>query len=623
VSTDPTATSGPTAPAPREPQPSVDRIENLAGRILTGDIVLPKFQRSFVWDRPQIISLLDSVARGFPIGSVLLWQSNEELRSENRIAGLDVDLPRAGYPVNYLLDGQQRLSTICGALYWTATDAKSRWNLAYDLRQRQFMHLDTLEDPPLHLIRMNKIPQASSFFGHVASLDTLNASDKDELKARAEALFNRFKDYKLATVTLGDMKIQDVAPIFERINSTGTALTIVDLMRAATWSPDFDLIDTIDELLEELASKGFSGIDKKVVLRNLSASAGGGFSTDSIDDLRKYSSDDLKTAADATKDSYLRTVDFLATQIKVPGADVIPYSNQLTVLAEVFRRLPSPSAAQYTAISEWFWRTALAGYFSGWNTGMMASDLAAVGAFAEGEASTIEVAAAKPAADIWVTRQFRANNAHAKLLAIVLAHHDPIDLLTGQRIDTEKALAWSNAKEYHHFFPRDYLKSQGVAPTKINVLANIVMLTSDSNKKITNRAPSDYLQEVEAAAGGNLETWLETNLISMDAFEAAKQNDYPQFLALRARTIHATVLPLAGWEPDEAATAEVELGPPSEADEAESEDREYTVEGSEAEAVAPEGAATAGSDEAAAVAAESAEAGGDSESPGADADASQ
>src|ERR1035438_2401086 len=93
----PKKTSGPTAPVPKDPQPSVDRIDDLARRILKGDILLPKFQRAFVWERPQIIMLLDSVARGFPIGSVLLWQSRQELRSENRIAGLDIDLPRPDY----------------------------------------------------------------------------------------------------------------------------------------------------------------------------------------------------------------------------------------------------------------------------------------------------------------------------------------------------------------------------------------------------------------------------------------------------------------------------------------------------------------------------------------------
>jgi len=183
---------------------------------LSGDILLPKFQRDFVWEQKQILKLLDSVARGFPIGNVLLWQSRQTLQSENHIADLEIKIPKPDYPVNYLLDGQQRLSTICGAMFWAGDDPKSRWNIAYDLRRQSFFHLDGLDDPPLHQIRVNKMADAALFFKHVASLDTLSSSDKGVLKDRAELLFNRFKDYKIAVVTLGDMSIRDVAPIFEK-----------------------------------------------------------------------------------------------------------------------------------------------------------------------------------------------------------------------------------------------------------------------------------------------------------------------------------------------------------------------------------------------------------------------
>jgi hypothetical protein len=552
-STDAVADPESTVPLPKDPQPSVDRIDELARRILTGDIVLPKFQRGFVWDRGQILTLLDSVAKGFPIGSVLLWQSRQELRSENRIAELDIDLPRPDYPVNYLLDGQQRLSAICGAMFWKPDDAGSRWNIIYDLRAKKLAHLDSLDDPPLHQIRVNKLADPAVFFAHVAALETLEAADKEELKLAATQLFNRFKDYKIATVTLGDMSIQDVAPIFERINSTGTALTIVDLMRAATWSPDFDLIDSIDDLLSDLEDKNFGKVDKKVVLRNLSAAAGGGFSTDSIDQLRDRSAEALTAAVAEAAVAYKRMVDFLATHIRVEGSQVIPYSNQLTVLAELFRRLPAPSAAQFSAIERWFWRTALAGYFSGWNTGSMAADMASVRRFAEGATEEVEVALTRPMPDIWTIRQFRLNNAHAKLLAIVLAHHHPVDLLTGQAIDTTSALSWANAKEFHHVFPQDYLKGLGVAPNRINSLANIVMLTSASNKAISNNAPSVYLKRVEAAAGGDLADWLSSNLISDEAYEAAKCDDFDTFLVERAKSIHAELLPKAGWADEEEA----------------------------------------------------------------------
>jgi Protein of unknown function DUF262 len=57
----------------KDPKPTVERISQLAQRVLTGDILLPRFQRDFVWPRDKIIGLLDSIARNYPIGSILLW----------------------------------------------------------------------------------------------------------------------------------------------------------------------------------------------------------------------------------------------------------------------------------------------------------------------------------------------------------------------------------------------------------------------------------------------------------------------------------------------------------------------------------------------------------------------
>src|SRR4029077_5304862 len=305
--------------ASRAPEPTVDRIEELAGRILRGDILLPKFQRDFVWEKPQILDLLDSIVNNYPIGSVLLWRTHAKLRSERNIADLQIAPTQQDYPVNYLLDGQQRLSTICGALYWNGTDENSRWNLAYDLRERKFVHLDTLDNPPLHQIRLNKLADPSIYFQHVSSLKSIGAHDFSVLEARAKELFDRFKDYKIATVTLHDMSIQSVAPIFERINSRGTPLTIVDLMRAATWSEEFDLIDAITTITDELSLKNFGGIERKAILRSISAASGGGVSEASIDGLRKQSPQELETAVLETKEAYARAVDFMSTELHIPS----------------------------------------------------------------------------------------------------------------------------------------------------------------------------------------------------------------------------------------------------------------------------------------------------------------
>jgi hypothetical protein len=81
-------TSPPTmVKAIKDPQPSVDRIDDLAKRILNGDIYLPKFQREFVWERRQVLDLLDSVARNYPIAASCYGKANRSCaaRAASRI----------------------------------------------------------------------------------------------------------------------------------------------------------------------------------------------------------------------------------------------------------------------------------------------------------------------------------------------------------------------------------------------------------------------------------------------------------------------------------------------------------------------------------------------------------
>lgn len=227
--------------------------------------------------------------------------------AERTIADLAIGPTQYDYPVNYLLDGQQRLSSVCGALYWNGDDPDSRWNIAYDLRSTRFFHRDTLDSPPNHQVRLNWLRDPALFFSQPARVSS--ETDATGLKETGNELFNRLKDYKIATVPLLEMSIEDVGPIFERINSRGTPLTIVDLMRAATWSDKFDLFDLIDGPLASIAEKDFGQVDRKVILRSLWSAAGGGYSEGSIDNLRRLEPDTLIKASTATSDAYTLAVD--------------------------------------------------------------------------------------------------------------------------------------------------------------------------------------------------------------------------------------------------------------------------------------------------------------------------
>ncbi len=213
----------------------------------------------------------------------------------------------------------------------------------------------------------------------------------------------------------------------------------------------------------------------------------------------------------------------------------------------MFRVLPHPDAARLAEIKRWFWLTTLSGYFSGWDSGQMTQDTRTIRDFADNRAATLGEGGVVPSSTLWRIKHFRSNSAVSKMLALMLAHEAPLDLVNGQRIDIDKSLAWSNDKEYHHFFPQAYLRRAGSGSNSVNAVGNIILLTSRSNISIRDKAPSVYLGDIMAESGrAALVDRLATNLVPEVALDAALSDDYATFLQLRSEHLHAHVQALTG-----------------------------------------------------------------------------
>ena len=92
-----------------------------------------------------------------------------------------------------------------------------------------------------------------------------------ELQSRLDQLIKVLSSYRIPVVTLKDLSVEEVCPIFERINSSGTRLSTYDLMVAATWSESFDLNNESSKISQSLFGKGFGDIGGDTILKCLSA----------------------------------------------------------------------------------------------------------------------------------------------------------------------------------------------------------------------------------------------------------------------------------------------------------------------------------------------------------------
>lgn len=133
-------------------------ITKLIERISSGDIRIPAFQRDFVWEPEQVAFLLDSIYKGFPIGTMILWKTDKRLETEKRLGCFELPPPKKDYPVNYVLDGQQRLTSLFSVFQTELNPVSEEWvDVYFDMSAQEaiqeslFAALDPTEvDPSRH-----------------------------------------------------------------------------------------------------------------------------------------------------------------------------------------------------------------------------------------------------------------------------------------------------------------------------------------------------------------------------------------------------------------------------------------------------------------------------------------
>jgi len=101
--------------------------------------------------------------------------------------------------------------------------------------------------------------------------------DERDLISKANILYETFREYLIPVVTIKENTVEEVCPIFERINSSGVHLDVFDLMVAATWTDDFDLNDEVLDIRESAKLKDFENLENTIYLKIMAAIQGFGW----------------------------------------------------------------------------------------------------------------------------------------------------------------------------------------------------------------------------------------------------------------------------------------------------------------------------------------------------------
>jgi uncharacterized protein with ParB-like and HNH nuclease domain len=189
--------------------PTNPRLYSLLLDVTRGNIKIPVFQREYVWNDDQIMSLLDSIYQGYPVGSLLLWSTKETLNHERNVGGFVLPETPEDYPVNYVLDGQQRLTTLFGVFNsdMKTKDAElaDRFNIHFVPETEQFLHYESVD--PTKSINLRLILDTTKLLPQLARFSA-------EMATRIATVTERFKDYEFPVVTIKDRTNQEVCRVF-------------------------------------------------------------------------------------------------------------------------------------------------------------------------------------------------------------------------------------------------------------------------------------------------------------------------------------------------------------------------------------------------------------------------
>ncbi|MGH2662772.1 MAG: DUF262 domain-containing protein, partial [Actinomycetota bacterium] len=106
-------------------------------KLLGGELQIPSIQRGYVWKRTQIPRLLDSLYRDYPVGSLLIWDT--DLDFPVKTAAVIQSTPQYGKP-GVLLDGQQRLTSLAWVYRPEAAGPGIRVpDVRFDIRVEEFL----------------------------------------------------------------------------------------------------------------------------------------------------------------------------------------------------------------------------------------------------------------------------------------------------------------------------------------------------------------------------------------------------------------------------------------------------------------------------------------------------
>ena len=450
----------------QQPENQSKKYSVLFTDIDVGRIKVPQFQRDFVWSKVQTAKLLDSILKGFPIGTFIFWKTRERLRHIRNIGNIELPDPDYGDFVDYVLDGQQRITSLYAV----------RKGLRLSRDGAEIDYKDIVIDLSIEPNNEEEVVFDSAPEGHdcISIYKLLNAPLNELFKEygqyidRVSAYKAHLEGYDFSTVVIREYEIDIACEIFTRINTGGKELTLFEIMVAKTYDQeqDFDLAARYEELVssedeeKDLSSAGYDTVPPVTVLQCVAAHICNEIGRRDILRLDKYL---FIRSWDTVKNGLFVTVDYLRSKLGISVSHIMPYNPILIPLTWFFIRnaKPNVSVREHKLLRQYVYWASLTYRFNSAVETKVSADLKRMASILEGQLPDYRGEELTIYAEDLVRHYFSASNAFSKAIICLLSEKEPRQFNTNRRVILDNSwLRRSSSKNYHHFFPECSLRGR-------------------------------------------------------------------------------------------------------------------------------------------------------------------
>jgi hypothetical protein len=381
---------------------------------------------------------MDSIYKSYPFGSLILWQTKSKLSSEKKLGPFELPESEPDYPIQYVLDGQQRLTSIFGVFQSELeADGEDDWTHIYydfeakdDFQDSQFVALSPSVADRGRYFPINTFFDVTGYRQATAEL----SSDQAEIIDSVQSVF---KEALIPTQDIVTDNRAKVSIVFERVNRLGVELDILQLLSAWTWSEEFDLHSRFADLSDELAPFGFGdvGDDSNLLLRCCAAVVAGDAAPNTLISLNGA---EVRDKFDSIENGIKGAIDFVRNQFHVERLINLPYPALLVPLTVYFAAPRGKSVKlndnQRKELVRWFWRSCFARRFSAGVLRNLKRDIEEVSLLKTDGKSSLADFSVKVDADFFLERKFSFSAVDTKTFVLMLVQATPLSFVSGAQV---------------------------------------------------------------------------------------------------------------------------------------------------------------------------------------------